>query len=191
MILKTYFTDDRGKNTATQKLNRLYDFLYEEWVQFLSKLFPSDSLAIYQLEDVLSKKQKKNERNRQYRELINKKKAEPISKQSTRKVSKIVHNEMSCFLICISITSQKISPITDKNKKKLGNKSSSKVSYKYLRIKNFVLTLLQLINFKYLSFISHQLQNKLKMSQEYRVSLLQEYQVGYERSSKFRQHLMR
>lgn len=99
MILKTYFAHDRGKNTATQKLNRLYDFCYKEWVQFLSKLFPSDSLAIYQLEDVLTKKQKKNERNRQYRELVNKKKNEPINKQSTRKVRYIVHNDISCILI--------------------------------------------------------------------------------------------
>ena len=52
-------------------------------------MFPSDSLAMYQFNDVQTKKDKKNERNRLYRELSNKKKDKSIEKDSNDKVSTI------------------------------------------------------------------------------------------------------
>jgi hypothetical protein len=76
---------------STQRLNRLYENFHQEWVAFLSKLFPSDSLAMYQFNDVRTKKDKKNERNRLYRELSNKKKGKSPGKDSNDKVSTIKH----------------------------------------------------------------------------------------------------
>lgn len=91
LILQTYFSSDKGKAYTTQKLNRLYEYSYQEWVAFLTKLFPSDTLAMYQFNDVRSKKDKKNERNRLYRELSNKKINKSTEKDSNDTVSTMKH----------------------------------------------------------------------------------------------------
>lgn len=86
LILQTYFANDKGRLFSTQKLNRQYEYSYEEWVKFLSQLFPADSLAIYQSNEMLNKRLKKNDRNRVYREQANQRKEDSSKNKDTEKV---------------------------------------------------------------------------------------------------------
>ena len=92
------FTNDKARYNLQQKMIRQYDKYNEEWIAFLSALFPLDTLASFQKDKILLKKNEKKIQNKLYRSSIRDNNEYSETRQEKEKVKLYLDSNIMIYI---------------------------------------------------------------------------------------------